>query len=422
MNNHPPARMRAPYEVFIGLRYVMSKRSNQFISFISLISILSIALGVIVLTTVLSIVNGFERALTEHLIGMETDATLIAYDDSLANWRFAATRLVKHPEVEAAAPYLQSEAMVTFGDKAKGVIVRGIVPEEESKITFVAQRIIEGDFDSLAPGEFAVVVGQDLLQLLDVRVGEKVTVISPSAQVTPAGILPRLKRFRITAVYNTDMYEFDSGVVFIHMQDAQTFFRATAPTGLRLKTTDVMHAPFISREAVREIPGRYAVIDWTQRHVNYFLSLKMTKKMMFVILVLIVAVATFNIIATLIMVVTDKQGDIAVLRTMGASPGDVMRIFIVQGTIIGVTGIALGVAGGVLLSANIEALARSIERFFNIKFFTADVYYINELHADLHGSDVVIIALVAFMFTVLASLYPAWRAARTAPAEALRHE
>ncbi len=422
MNNHPPARMRAPYEVFIGLRYVMSKRSNQFISFISLISILSIALGVIVLTTVLSIVNGFERALTEHLIGMETDATLIAYDDSLANWRFAATRLVKHPEVEAAAPYLQSEAMVTFGDKAKGVIVRGILPEEESKITFVAQRIIEGDFDSLAPGEFAVVVGQDLLQLLDVRVGEKVTVISPSAQVTPAGILPRLKRFRITAVYNTDMYEFDSGVVFIHMQDARTFFRATAPTGLRLKTTDVMNAPFISREAVREIPGRYAVIDWTQRHVNYFLSLKMTKKMMFVILVLIVAVATFNIIATLIMVVTDKQGDIAVLRTMGASPGGVMRIFIVQGTIIGVTGIALGVAGGVLLSANIGALARSIERFFNIKFFTADVYYINELHADLHGSDVVIIALVAFMFTVLASLYPAWRAARTAPAEALRHE
>ena len=422
MNNNLITKMRKPYEVFIGLRYVMSKRRNRFISFISLISILSISVGVIVLTTVLSVINGFESSLTEHLIGMETDATVIAYDDSLNNWEIVADQIQLHPEIKGVAPYLQSEAMVTSGEKAKGVIVRGILPETEPKVSFIAEKMINGNLDALVAGQFGVIIGADLMELLKVNTGDKITLVSPTANVTPAGIIPRLKRFTIAGVYDTDMYEFDSAMVFTHLDDADRFFRAGRPTGLRLKTTDAMQAPHASREAMRTVPGRYGVIDWTQRHVNYFLSVKMTKKMMSVILVLIVAVATFNIISTLMMAVTDKQADIAVLRTLGASPGSIMKIFIIQGAVIGIAGITLGVAGGVWLAGNIDVIVSAIERFLQVKFMAPEVYYVSELPSDLHWRDVVVTAMVAFLFTVMATLYPAWRAAQVQPAEALRYE
>ena len=410
------------YQVFIGLRYVMSRRRNRFISFISLISVLSIALGVIVLTTVLSVINGFERVLTEHLIGMEAEATVIGYDDSLQDWKEVADRARQHPGISGVAPYVESEGMVTLNEQVKGVLVRGILPEFELQVSFITEKMTVGELGALAPGEFGVILGADLMDILDANPGDRITLVSPSAMVTPAGIMPRLKRFTVVGVYDTDMYEFDSTIMFTHLDDAARFFRSGSPTGLRLKTSDVMRAPRISREAFRGVPGRYGVIDWTQRHVNYFLSIQMTKKMMFVILVLIIAVATFNIISTLMMAVTDKQADIAVLRTLGVSPQGIMKIFIIQGAALGGAGIILGMVGGVGLAGNIDTIVAGIEHYLQIKFLSPEVYFISELPSDLHWMDVFVTAGAAFLFAVLATLYPAWRAAQTQPAEALRYE
>ena len=415
-------RLFHSYQVFIGLRYVMSRRRNRFISFISLISVLSIALGVIVLTTVLSVINGFERVLTEHLIGMEAEATVIGYDDSLQDWKEVADRARQHPEISGVAPYVESEGMVTLNEQVKGVLVRGILPELEPQVSFITEKMTVGELGALAPGEFGVILGADLMDILDANPGDRITLVSPSAMVTPAGIMPRLKRFTVVGVYDTDMYEFDSTIMFTHLDDAARFFRSGSPTGLRLKTSDVMRAPRISREAFRGVPGRYGVIDWTQRHVNYFLSIQMTKKMMFVILVLIIAVATFNIISTLMMAVTDKQADIAVLRTLGVSPQGIMKIFIIQGAALGGAGIILGMIGGVGLAGNIDTIVAGIEHYLQIKFLSPEVYFISELPSDLHWMDVFVTAAAAFLFAVLATLYPAWRAAQTQPAEALRYE
>ena len=415
-------RLFHSYQVFIGLRYVMSRRRNRFISFISLISVLSIALGVIVLTTVLSVINGFERVLTEHLIGMEAEATVIGYDDSLQDWKEVADRARQHPGISGVAPYVESEGMVTLNEQVKGVLVRGILPELEPQVSFITEKMTVGELGALAPGEFGVILGADLMDILDANPGDRITLVSPSAIVTPAGIMPRLKRFTVVGVYDTDMYEFDSTIMFTHLDDAARFFRSGSPTGLRLKTSDVMRAPRISREAFRGVPGRYGVIDWTQRHVNYFLSIQMTKKMMFVILVLIIAVATFNIISTLMMAVTDKQADIAVLRTLGVSPQGIMKIFIIQGAALGGAGIILGMVGGVGLAGNIDTIVAGIEHYLQIKFLSPEVYFISELPSDLHWMDVFVTAAAAFLFAVLATLYPAWRAAQTQPAEALRYE
>ena len=401
---------------------MMSRRRNRFISFISLISVLSIALGVIVLTTVLSVVSGFERVLTEHLIGMEAEATVIGYGDSLEDWSSVAEQAQLHPGIVSAAPYVESEGMVTFDQQVKGVLVRGILPEAEPRVSFLPEKLTAGELGELAPGEFGVILGSDLMDILQAGPGDRVTLVSPSAMITPAGIIPRTKRFTVVGVYDTDMYEFDSVMVFVHLDDAARFFRRVSPDGLRLKTIDVMQAPRISREAFRDVPGRYAVIDWTQRHVNYFHSIQMTKKMMFVILVLIIAVATFNIISALMMMVTDKQADIAVLRTLGVTPEGIMKIFIIQGATLGVAGILLGVAGGVVLAGNIDSIAAGIEHFLQVKLLSPDVYFISRVPSDLHGMDIFITAAAAFLFAVLATLYPAWRAAQTRPAEALRYE
>ena len=426
--------MGRPYEAFVGLRYVRAEGRNRFISFIALASVLSIAIGVIALTTVMSVVNGFERALTGHLIGMETEATIIAYGDSLgelagppegperAGWRRVAAQLRQHPEVVGAAPYLQSEALATRGEAVKGALLRGILPQEERQVSPLAEKMTAGRVDALAPGRFGAVLGDDLAKLLQAGVGDAISLVLPAANVTPAGLLPRLKRFTVVGIYDTDMYEFDSNVAFIHLQDASRFLRAARPTGLRLKTTDAAQAPRISREALAGIPGRYGVIDWTQRYVNYFRSLKMTKRMMFVVLALIVAVAAFNIVSTLVMAVTDKQADIAVLRAMGATPGGVMKIFIIQGLAIGGAGILLGAVGGAWLAGNIGVIVPALEAWFQVRFMPPEVYYVSELPAELRWRDLAATAATAFLLTVAATLYPAWRAARTRPAEVLRYE
>jgi lipoprotein-releasing system permease protein len=414
--------MFKPFEAFIGLRYVRAKRRNHFISFISMTSMVGVALGVMALITVLSVMNGFEKELTSRILGMASHASVIARDKNIDDWRSLADIVMRNTGVVGVAPYYQAEGMLVYGGSVNGIIINGILPEEEPQVSIVNDRMMSGSFNDLVPGNFNMIIGVELANALGVGVGDKVTLVAPQANVTPAGILPRLKRFNIVGIFEIGMHEFDSALALVHMDDAKVLFRNTGTAGLRIKTDDIYAAPIISRKAANELPGKFWVVDWTQRHANFFKALKTEKTVMFVILTLIVAVAAFNIISTLVMVVTDKQSDIAVLRTIGVSPTSIMKIFIIQGVIIGLVGILLGVIGGVWLASNVETIVPAIEEFFQVKFLSPDVYYISELPSDMHWSDVTVISVVAFLFCLVATIYPAWRAARTQPAEALRYE
>ena len=414
--------MFKPVEVFIGLRYVRAKRRNHFISFISLTSMLGVGLGVMALITVLSVMNGFEKELTDRILGMASHATVVERGKSLAEWETLAAEIEHYPGIIGVAPYLHAEGMLTHAKSVNGTIVRGILPEEEPKVSVIADRMIEGKFSNLVAGEFDILLGKELARALGVTIGDKVTLIAPQANITPAGILPRLKRFTVAGIFEIGMHEFDSALALIHMDDAMRLFRKDGPTGLRLKTDNILTAPAVSRTIVEQLPGYFWVTDWTQRHSNFFRALKTEKTVMFFILTLIVAVAAFNIISTLVMTVTDKQADIAVLRTIGISPKSILAIFMIQGTLIGVVGILFGIVSGIWLASNVETIIPAIEEFFNIKFLSADVYYISDLPSDMHWSDVITISIVAFIFSILATIYPALRAAHTQPAEALRYE
>ncbi len=414
--------MMNSFETLIGLRYVRARRRNHFISFISLTSMLGVGLGVMALITVLSVMNGFEKELKERILGMASHATVIAEGNALKNWQPVADDVSRHPEIIGVAPYFQAEGMLVNNKKVNGTIIRGILPAEEPKVAVVTEKMIAGELAGLTAGEFNIVLGKELARSLGVGPGDKVTLIAPQANVTPAGILPRLKRFTVIGIFEVGMHEFDSALALIHMDDGLRLFRKESPSGLRLKTNDILAAPKVSREVVSQLPGNYWVIDWTQRHANFFRALKTEKTVMFVILTLIVAVAAFNIISTLVMMVSDKQSDIAVLRTLGASPGSILKIFMIQGTIIGVVGISLGVIGGVWLALNVETLVPAIESMLGQKFLSPDVYYISDLPSDMHWQDVITISVIAFILCLLATIYPALRAARTQPAEALRYE
>jgi lipoprotein-releasing system permease protein len=414
--------MYSPIEAFIGLRYVRAKRRNHFISFISLISMAGIGLGVMALITVMSVMNGFEKELTGRILGMVSHAMVVSYDDSLQDWRSVSNAIEVHPEITGTAPFIDAEGMAVFGKRVRGTAIQGILPSEEDKVSVISDKMIAGSLDNLSSGEFRVVLGSELARYLGVLPGDKVTIVAPTANATPAGILPRLKQFTIAGIFEIGMHEYDSALVLMHMDDAEKLFRKTGPDGLRIKTTDLMLAPRISREIVGQIPGTYGVIDWTQQHSNFFRALKTEKTVMFVILTLIVAVAAFNIISTLVMMVTDKQADIAVLRTIGASPRTIMAIFMIQGTIIGFIGILLGMAGGIWLALNVETLVPAIENILGYKFLSPDVYYISDLPSDLQWDDVIIVGVVSFLFSLTATIFPSWRAAHVQPAEALRYE
>ncbi|MGI9229007.1 MAG: lipoprotein-releasing ABC transporter permease subunit [Gammaproteobacteria bacterium] len=414
--------MYKPFEAFVGLRYVRAKRRNHFISFISLISMLGVGVGVMALITVLSVMNGFEKELKERILGMAAHATVVDYDGDLQDWRSVAAEVQAHPQVTGVAPYFRAEGMLVFEQRVQPSIIRGILPEEEPKVSVIADRMQSGDFAALKPGEFGIILGVEAARTLGVTKGDRITLIVPQANITPAGLLPRLKRFTVVGTFEVGMGEFDSGLALVHLNDALKLFRKTGPGGLRLKTTDILLAPVISREVMETIPGRYGVIDWTQRHSNFFKALKTEKTVMFVILTLIVAVAAFNIISTLVMVVSDKRADIAVLRTLGATPGSIMRIFMLQGTLIGLVGIVLGSVAGVALAGNVETIVPAIESWFETDFLDANVYYISDLPSDLRWKDVIVINLVSFVFSIGATIYPALRAAQVKPAEALRYE
>ncbi len=413
--------MSNTFESMIGLRYVRAKRRNHFISFISMSSIIGVALGVMALITVISVMNGFEKELKERILGMASHAVIEEFN-GLNNWEDVIQDVGSHPEIIGAAPYFHAEGMLTKDKVVNGAIIRGILPDKEESVAVVAEKMIAGRLSNLRASEFNIILGSELARKLNLQVGDKVTLVAPQANVTPAGIVPRLKRFTLTGIFEVGMHEFDSGLALINMNDALRLFRKENPTGIRIKTSDILKAPIISREVASQLSNNYWVIDWTQRHSNFFRALKTEKTVMFVILSLIVAVAAFNIISTLVMAVSDKQSDIAVLRTLGASPQSILKIFMIQGTIIGVIGIFLGIVGGVWLASNIETIVPALENMFDYKFLSPDVYYISDLPSDMHWNDVIYIGVISFVLCLLATIYPAIRAANILPAEALRYE
>ncbi|MES1998821.1 MAG: lipoprotein-releasing ABC transporter permease subunit [Pseudomonadota bacterium] len=412
-----------PYELYIGLRYTRAKRRNHFISFISLISMLGIALGVAALIVVLSVMNGFQDELRSRILGVAAHIEISGFDNTLGDWQKVSAESLKTPEVEAAAPYVMGQGLLAYDQAVQGAVVRGIVPTLENGVTDVGRKMRVGSLSALRPGEWGIVLGAELARTLAVGLGDKVTVITPQGQITPAGMVPRLKQFTVVGIFQVGMFEYDSGLALIDLQDAQKLFRTgDHVSGVRLKLDDLYRAPAVARNLSKTLVGDYDIRDWTQSHVNFFRAVQMEKRVMFIILLLIVAVAAFNIVSTLVMVVTDKQPDIAILRTLGASPASIMKIFMVQGAIIGFIGTGLGLLSGVVLALNIGTVVPFIENIVGMKFLSADVYQISELPSKLEWNDVWVIGLVALVLSWLATLYPSWRASRTNPAEALRYE
>ncbi len=384
---------------------------------------LGVALGAIALITVLSVMNGFEKELRERILGMTAHATISGESGALRDWEVVAAEAGKHPRVMGVAPFIQLEGMLSGNDAVRGSMVRGVVPSEEPKVSEVGTKMRQGTLSDLRPGEFNIVLGKDLARLLNTGVGDKVTLIVPQANVTPAGVMPRLRRFNVVGIFEAGMFEYDSTLALVHIEDAGRLLRMDgAVSGVRLKLDDMFASREVSRELVGKLSGDYWVSDWTQQHVNFFKAVAMEKTTMRWILFLIVAVAAFNLVSTLVMVVKEKEADIAILRTLGASPSSILTIFVVQGALVGLVGTLLGVLGGVGLATNIDTLVPAIEEFFDMHFLSSDVYYISELPSDMRWSDVTEIGAWAFVLCLLATLYPAWRASRVQPAEALRYE
>jgi len=415
--------MFKPLELFIGLRYTRAKRRNHFISFIALTSMVGIILGVMALITVLSVMNGFEKELRNRILVVVAHATVSEPDGALRDWPAVQDEVAHQPHVLGAAPYIEGEGMLSASQGVSGVLIRGVLPGEEPRVSDIGAKMIAGRLEDLRPDGFGIVLGKELALRLGAWVGNKVTLVTPQVTVTPAGILPRLKRFTVVGIFEVGMYEYDNGLAVMNLADAAKLFSmGDTVSGLRLKVDDLLRAPAVAHELETKLPPGYIVSDWTQQHVNFFRAVQMEKTVMFVILLLIVAVAAFNIVSTLVMMVRDKEADIAVLRTLGATPRSIMAIFIVQGSVIGIVGTVLGGVFGVLLALNVETIVPLIEHLFHVEFLSADVYYISELPSDLQWPDVINICGVSLVLSLVATLYPAWRAARTQPAEALRYE
>ncbi|MBP6097096.1 MAG: lipoprotein-releasing ABC transporter permease subunit [Methyloversatilis sp.] len=412
------------YEILLGLRYVRAKRRNGFISFISLISTLGLALGVAALITVLSVMNGFQKELRTRILGVASHVQITGYDNELTGWQQVADAALKNPDVRAAAPYVSEQAMLSFDQTVRGAMVRGVLPAAEDGVADFSQHMRAGRLDELQPGSFGIVLGLELARALRVQVGEKVTLIAPQGLVTPAAVLPRLKQFTVVGVFEAGHYEYDASLALIHMQDAQTLYRMEdRVSGVRLKLGDLFDAPRVARELHAQLSGEDLLVgDWTRQHANFFRAIAIEKNMMFIILLLIVAVAAFNIVSMLIMVVTDKQADIAILRTLGASPASMMAVFIVQGAVIGGGGLLLGVAGGIALASNLDVVVPAIEAIAGVSLWSAEVYFIPELPSEILMSDVLAVTFIGGLLTLAATLYPSWRASRVQPAEALRYE
>lgn len=411
------------YEVFVGLRYILSRSGNRFISFISTMSILGIAVGVAVLVVVLSVVNGFETELRLRILSMTSHAAITGYEDGIRDWQAAAELAEENPRVLQSAPFIEGEGMLVHDDAVSGVSIRGVLPAEELAVSGIGEKMKSGSLDDLKAGSFRIVLGAALARELAVTKGDRVIMAVNQGTVTPAGIMPRVRRFTVAGTFEAGMYEYDRGLAFVHLSDAAKLYRLhDNVTGLRLKLDDLFVAPEVVRDVAIKMGGSYFVSDWTRQHRNFFRSIALSKRMLFTVLLLVVAVAAFNIVSTLVMVVKDKQSDIAILRTMGASPGSIMAIFTIQGTLVGVLGVILGVVLGILIASNTETLIHALEAALDTRFLAPDVYFISDLPSEVRTSDLVTVCATALVLCTLSTIYPAWRAARTRPAEALRYE
>lgn len=411
------------YELFIGMRYTRAKQRTRFISVITLISIVGIVLGMTVLITVLSVMNGFQQEIRTRILGVASHVQISGADNQLANWQPIAQQAMRNPQVEATAPYVSAQGLLTYGSAVRGAFIRGVVPNLEAQVSDIGKHMKGGSLDALRPGEFGIVLGVELARALGVTLGEKVVLVAPQGQVTPAGILPRLKQFTVTGIFAVDHFEYDSGLALVNLEDAQKLFRfGDAVSGVRLKLKDLFQSMAVARELARQLSPDLYLSDWTMQHANFFRAVQIEKRMMFLIVFLIIAVAAFNIISSLVMAVKDKQSDIAILRTLGAAPNSITKIFMVQGAVIGIFGTALGLLGGVSLALNVDVVVPFIENIFGIKFLAKDVYYISELPSELQMSDVVVTGVVSLVLSLLATIYPSYRAAKVNPAEALRYE
>lgn len=417
--------MSRVYEWLVGTRYLRSAHRRGFVSFVALMSVCGLALGVATLIVVLSVMNGFGRELRARILSVTSDGTIMGLQGTLSDWQALARRIEREPGVRIATPYVESQAMLTHGEQITGASVRGVLPQEERRATGLAQRVVAGSLQDLQPGRYRVILGSALAQALHVRVGESVVLIAPQGVATPTGVMPRMRRFQVAGLFHSGMYEYDRGLALVSLTDAARLFDL-APgqvTGLRLSLDDPWQAPKVVRRVAYDLGGPgYYVSDWTDNHANFFRSIQSTKSLMFVMLSMIVAVAAFNIVATLVMIVKEKQTDIAILRTFGAGPRNVLAIFAIQGILIGLAGTLLGAGLGTLISHNLQALVGGLERLLHTRFLDPRVYYMSDLPAHVEGFDVLRVCAVAFLLCALATLYPAWRAGRTAPAQALRHE
>ena len=415
--------MFKPLGIYIGLCYTKAKRRNHFISFISFTSMSGIALGVAALIIVLSVMNGFEKELRERILGMTSHVFITGSDGTLGNWQGLQTNISNFYGVVGLAPFIEGQAMMSRGNRVCGSLIRGINPRLENQVSTVEKKIIQGQFEALKPGSFGIILGKDLAIAMNATIGDKITLITPHIMPTLAGRVPTLKRLDVVGIFEIGMYEYDSSLAIMNIDDAAKLFRIQGKvTGIRLKLNDVYKAPQINSKLLSALPNNFRALDWTYQHSNLFRALKTERTVMFIILLLIVAVATFNIVTTLIIMVTDKQADIAILRTLGMKTREVMAIFIVQGTLIGLFGTLLGIISGVALAMNVQIIVTNLEQLLGYQFLPANVYYISNLPSDLHWNDVAVIGITALLLSLLSTIYPSWYAAKIKPAEALRYE
>jgi len=411
------------YELLVGLRYTRARRRNRFIGVNSLVSMIGIAVGVWALIVVLSVMNGFQKEVRTRILGVASHVQLSGDGNRLDDWPAIARLAAQHPRVLAAAPYVNAQAMLTVGQAVRGAIVRGILPAEEERVADFGRHMRTGSLGLLRPGEFGVILGADLARALGLLPGDKVAVIAPQGLVTPAGVIPRLKQFNVVGIFEAGIADADAALALVHLRDAQTLYQmGDAVSGVRLKLDDLFAARSVARELLAQLPPNVYATDWTRSHANFFRAVEIEKRVMFIILALIILVAAINIVSTLVVAVTDKQADIAILRTLGAAPASVMQIFVVQGMVIGVVGTAIGIVFGIVTALNIDVIVPAIENAFQIKFLSKDVYLIPDLPSDLQAGDVIAVTLMALALSFLATLYPSWRASQSNPAEALRYE
>ena len=414
-----------PFELFVGLRYTRAKRKNHFISFISLTSMVGIALGVAALIIVLSVMNGFQEVLRDSIVSVASHIEITENNNRLSNWQDVAAQVKTQPKVVASAPYIIAQGMLSYDQAVQGAIVRGVLPSEEEKVADLGKHMKAGKLSDLRPGEFNIILGVDMALQMGVTVGEKVVLMAPQGQFTPTGVVPRIKQFKVVGLFQVGNNEYDSALALINIEDASKLYRmGSNVSGLRLRLTDLFDATSMASKLNLQLnpQGQYYVTDWTQQHANFFKAVQQEKRVMFIILTLIVAVAAFNIVSTLVMAVTDKRADIAIMRTLGAGPRSIMSIFIIQGALIGFIGTILGAVFGILIALNIDVIIPFIEGLFHVKFWDKDIYVISDVPSQLQWGDVTTIVLLSFVLSLLATLYPSFKASTINPAEALRYE